>query len=112
MLEFIPAFKAFFVCDSCNCVDHGRYLPPNQGMLCYQCRTGAWHGAFPKEVYDPEIHVHHRAVVNRAKYAGKEGGSAIDYEIAEQHGHAQQQLFTDRQLFTDQQSFTDDESFG
>lgn len=46
-----------FVCDSCGLVDNIHATQQTGGgYQCSQCKTGEWHGQFPREHYDPEYH--------------------------------------------------------
>ena len=50
-----------YVCSYCDCVDAVELNFPNgvptepTEQLCALCRTGRWHGQFPRAVYDPEV---------------------------------------------------------
>lgn len=55
-----------FVCQECGCVENTalshfwfREMQKDSRALCSECDPeikGGWHGAFPKEQYDPEKH--------------------------------------------------------
>ena len=52
-----------FVCESCRCVDRTtatNFYTRRRGeqALCSCCDPdiGVWHGHFPREVYDPDVH--------------------------------------------------------
>lgn len=70
-----------FCCDNCGCVDDTELANPNAVVLqpgtflCSRCRDvekdgdvlpGEWHGAFPREEYDPKFDV----VCNRKNNIG------------------------------------------
>lgn len=49
-----------FTCTECNSVDVDTSPEANQ-TLCYECRTGEWHGLFEKERFDPAVHDSHNS---------------------------------------------------
>ena len=57
-----------YVCESCGCVDLVELLPNPGEHICSECRTGTWHGLFPKRPYNPRIDL----VVNRPSGVGLE----------------------------------------
>jgi hypothetical protein len=45
-----------FICQRCQTLDNsalGEYWGKEE-KLCSECGRGRWHGAFPKEKYDPK----------------------------------------------------------
>lgn len=60
-----------FVCECCENVDnlHATHQDGG-GFRCYRCIHGEWHGMFPEEKYDPNVHI----CINRKNpYFGEDG---------------------------------------
>jgi hypothetical protein len=47
-----------FVCERCETIENtalGRFWLAKK-KLCSECRSGTWHGKFPRVKYDPRVH--------------------------------------------------------